>query len=110
MPSVANLVQVGDWSRTHREQLTSLARATPAAMAGYIINTTIAVWAFYTVIPNFELLFWAATSYVVSGVVGWRALRTRPQKRSTANSPWRRTAMPWVFAVDPNRQVRRDPG
>ena len=99
MPSVANLVQVGDWSRTHREQLASLARATPAAMAGYAINTTIAVWAFYTAIPNFELLFWAATSYVVSGVVGWRALRGRPQKPSSANSPWRRTAMPWVFAV-----------
>ena len=43
MPSVANLVQVGDWSRTHREQLASLARATPAAMAGYAINTTIAL-------------------------------------------------------------------
>jgi diguanylate cyclase (GGDEF)-like protein len=99
MPSVANLVQVGDWSRTHREQLAGLARATPAAMAGYAINTTIAVWAFYTAIPNFELLFWAATSYVVSGVVGWRALRARPQKPSSANSPWRRTAMPWVLAV-----------
>jgi len=60
MPLVANLVQVGDWPRTHREQLASLARATPAAMAGYAINTSIAVWAFYTAIP--KLLLWAASS------------------------------------------------
>jgi len=99
MPLVANLVQVGDWPRTHREQLASLARATPAAMAGYAINTSIAVWAFYTAIPNFELLLWATTAYVVSGVVGWRALRVRPKKPLASDSAWRRTAMPWVFAV-----------
>ena len=99
MPLVANLVHVGDWPRTHREQLASLARATPAAMAGYAINTSIGVWAFYTAIPNFELLLWATTAYIVSGVVGWRAVRTRPKKPIASDSALSKTAMPWVFAV-----------
>jgi diguanylate cyclase (GGDEF)-like protein len=87
------------WPSFHREQLASLARATPASMAGFAINTTIALWAFYTIIPNLELLIWAAAAYTISGVVGLRALRRRPRKSSKTQSPWRTTTRPWQFAI-----------
>ncbi len=69
-------------------------------MAGYALNTSIAVWAFYAVIPASVLFPWAAAAYFVCGVVGWRALRgARKTKTLASKSPWRRTAMPWIFAV-----------
>jgi hypothetical protein len=69
-------------------------------MAGYALNASIAVWAFYAVIPTSVLLSWAAAAYFLCGVVGWRALRgARKNKSYTSKSPWRRTAMPWIFAI-----------
>jgi diguanylate cyclase (GGDEF)-like protein len=68
-----------NWISTpvHREQLASIARATPPAMAGYAINVALATIAFRGLIPLHGLVLWTLCSFAVCGYVGVRSLRRR---------------------------------
>lgn len=69
-----------DLTHVHRDQLASIARATPAAMAGYAVNAAIAVIAFHGSLPTIELAIWAACSLAMCTWVGIRSLRHRNLK------------------------------
>ncbi len=93
MLRVLNAVRREDLARVHRDQLASLARATPTAMAGYAINVLIAVVAFRGLIPGVELAAWAVASLAICSFIGLRSvtrsLRTRQSEASKPGSPLR---------------------
>ncbi len=108
---VLNAVRREDLTRVHRDQLASLARATPTAMAGYAINVVIAVVAFRGLIPGVELAAWAVASLAICSFIGLRSvtrsLRTRQSEASKPGSPLRDgrwallialvSALPWAI-------------
>lgn len=108
---VLNAVRREDLTRVHRDQLASLARATPTAMAGYAINVVIAVVAFRGLIPGVELAAWAVASLAICSFIGLRSvtrsLRTRQSESSKQGSPLRdgrwallialASALPWAI-------------
>lgn len=108
---VLNAVHREDLIRVHRDQLASLARATPTAMAGYAINVVIAVVAFRGLIPGVELAAWAVASLAICSFIGLRSvtrsLRTRQSEASKPGSPLRdgrwallialASALPWAI-------------
>lgn len=110
MLRVLNAVRREDLTRVHRDQLASLARATPTAMAGYAINVVIAVVAFRGLIPGVELAAWAVASLAICSFIGLRSvtrsLRTRQSEASKQGSPLRdgrwallialASALPWA--------------
>lgn len=110
MLRVLNAVRREDLTRVHRDQLASLARATPTAMAGYAINVVIAVVAFRGLIPGVELAAWAVASLAICSFIGLRSvtrsLRTRQSEASKPGSPLRdgrwallialASALPWA--------------
>lgn len=110
MLRVLNAVRREDLTRVHRDQLASLARATPTAMAGYAINVVIAVVAFRGLIPGVELAAWAVASLAICSFIGLRSvtrsLRTRQSEASKPGSPLRDgrwallialvSALPWA--------------
>jgi diguanylate cyclase (GGDEF)-like protein len=65
----------------HRDQLASVARATPAAMAGYALNVIIAVVAFRTLVPGAELAAWATVSLAICSFIGFRSVARGLRKR-----------------------------
>jgi diguanylate cyclase (GGDEF)-like protein len=69
----------------HREQLASIARATPAAMMGYAINVSLATLAFHNTIPPAELALWTILSLAIASYVGVRSLQrsARPARQPT---------------------------
>jgi diguanylate cyclase (GGDEF)-like protein len=95
------------WTSVHKEQLASIARATPAAMIGYAINVLLATLAFSQLLPLGQLLTWTLCSLAVCGYVALRALCRRHAARmkdhgSPAFRPARRLllfsvllALPW---------------
>lgn len=111
MLRVLNAVRREDLARVHRDQLASLARATPTAMAGYAINVLIAVVAFRGLIPGVELAAWAVASLAICSFIGLRSvtrsLRTRQSEASKPGSPLRdgrwallialASALPWAI-------------
>lgn len=111
MLRVLNAVRREDLARVHRDQLASLARATPTAMAGYAINVVIAVVAFRGLIPGVELAAWAVASLAICSFIGLRSvtrsLRTRQSEASKPGSPLRdgrwallialASALPWAI-------------
>ncbi len=111
MLRVLNAVRREDLTRVHRDQLASLARATPTAMAGYAINVVIAVVAFRRLIPGVELAAWAVASLAICSFIGLRSvtrsLRTRQSESSKQGSPLRdgrwallialASALPWAI-------------
>lgn len=111
MLRVLNAVRREDLTRVHRDQLASLARATPTAMAGYAINVLIAVVAFRGLIPGVELAAWAVASLAICSFIGLRSvtrsLRTRQSEASKPGSPLRdgrwallialASALPWAI-------------
>lgn len=74
-----------DWSSVHREQIASIARATPAAMAGYAINVLLATIAFNGSARWQSLLLWTILSLSICGYVGLRSLHGRANRRAPAN-------------------------
>ncbi|CEJ86030.1 Diguanylate cyclase/phosphodiesterase [Hyphomicrobium sp. GJ21] len=108
---VLNAVRREDLTRVHRDQLASLACATPTAMAGYAINVVIAVIAFRGLIPGVELAAWAVASLAICSFIGLRSvtrsLRTRQPEASKQGSPLRdgrwallialASALPWAI-------------
>lgn len=103
MLSVVHAVQWAELSRAHRDQLASLARATPAAMAGYAVNVAIAVLAFHSLIPGVELAVWAAASFAICSTVGIRSMRRSKVKRQSSatevGSPLRDAKKAWLFGL-----------
>jgi diguanylate cyclase (GGDEF)-like protein len=111
MLRVLNAVRREDLTRVHRDQLASLARATPTAMAGYAINVVIAIVAFRGLIPGVELAAWAVASLAICSFIGLRSvtrsLRTRQSEASKQGSPLRdgrwallialASALPWAI-------------
>ena len=111
------------WAHVHRDQLASLARATPAAMVGYAVNTAIAIFEFHGVIPDAQLFAWAACSFGLSAYVGVRAARIRPTAFDAAKGspvrsarkallfgvllalPWTVLATEWVGSVESSSEV-----
>jgi diguanylate cyclase (GGDEF)-like protein len=76
-----------DWSSVHREQLASIARATPAAATGYAINVALAAIAFHDLTPIPGLIVWTVCSLAICGYAGVRSLRNRRKKiRATGSS------------------------
>jgi len=73
-------------TRAHRDQLASLARTTPAAMAGYGLNIVIAVIAFRGLLPGVELAAWAVVSLGLCSFVGVRSV-TRSLRRREPLAP-----------------------
>jgi diguanylate cyclase (GGDEF)-like protein len=73
------------WSSVHKEQLASIARATPAAMAGYAINVLLATIAFSDLIRWPALLLWTLFALAICSFVGIRSLRNRANHRTSAN-------------------------
>lgn len=103
MLSVVHAVQWAELTRAHRDQLASLARATPAAMAGYAVNVAIAVLAFHGLIPGVELTVWAAASFAICWTVGIRSIRRSKLKRQSPatelGSPLRDAKKAWLFGL-----------
>ena len=93
------------------DQFEGVARATPAAMLGHCLNTSIAVVAFYKVAGIWELALWAASSYLIAAYVFWRRLRAAQRALRSPNTsgwPLRRAerraivfaamlALPWAY-------------
>jgi diguanylate cyclase (GGDEF)-like protein len=101
MPDFTRYFGQANWAYAHRDQLASLARATPAAMVGYAFNTAVATAAFWGVIPDAKLLIWAACSIGLCSFVGIRALRRRDRKhgRRPDSSPLRSARRALALAV-----------
>jgi len=64
-------------SEFERHQLSVVARVTPHAMAGHILNTTVLALALTGSIPSTQLIIWCAYSYAIALVVLYRHLRRR---------------------------------
>src|SRR6476660_6727581 len=64
-------------SEFERHQLSVVARVTPHAMAGHILNTTVLALALAGSIPGTQLIIWCAYSYAIALVVLYRHLRRR---------------------------------
>ena len=85
-----------------RHQLDVIARVTPHAMAGHVLNTTVLVVSLAGSIPNTELIVWCAYSYAVALIVLYRHMRSRGREpRSFQRAAKRATiyalflALPW---------------
>jgi len=87
--------------RVHRDQLASLARATPPAMAGYAINVAIAVFAFRSEIPHIQLAAWAMFALAICATVAFRALRRRhvEPERPAGRTPLKDARSAWLFGL-----------
>ncbi|HEX5443917.1 MAG TPA: GGDEF domain-containing protein, partial [Pirellulales bacterium] len=101
MPDFTRYFGRASWAFAHRDQLASLARATPAAMVGYVFNTAVAIGAFWGQVPDAKLLIWGVCSIGVCSFVGVRALRWRKRKRDRRqdSSPLRNAHSALVFAI-----------
>lgn len=104
----------------YREQIASVVRTTPLAMAGYAVNILIAIVAFAGVIPQDWLTLWAVCSLLLCAVIGWRALPVRQPKGRRGNirdagaslvfapllaMPWLALAFCWIGLLDSERQM-----
>src|SRR5215813_12872613 len=64
-------------SHFQRHQLEVIARVTPHAMAGHILNTTVLAIAVAGSIPTIQLIIWCSYSYAVALAVLYRHARNR---------------------------------
>jgi len=103
MFSVRTAIRREGLTRAHRDQLASLARATPAAMAGYASNVVIAVIAFRGLVPGVELAAWAVVSLAFCSFIaircGTRGLRKRQSPTRESCSPVRDAKWALLFGL-----------
>jgi PAS domain S-box-containing protein len=85
-----------------RRQLEVIARVTPHAMAGHILNTTVLAVAIAGSIPTTELILWCVYSYAIALVLLYRHVRGRGRvPRNFGHAASRATvyalllALPW---------------
>jgi hypothetical protein len=64
-------------SHFQRHQLEVIARVTPYAMAGHILNTTVLAIAVAGSIPTTQLIIWCSYSYLIALIVLDRHARNR---------------------------------
>src|SRR6266852_9462010 len=90
-------------SHFQRHQLDVIARVTPHAMAGHILNTTVLAIAVAGSIPTIQLIIWCSYSYAVAVAVLYRHARNRARvPRSFRRAVGRATtyafflALPWA--------------
>ncbi len=98
---LSNVFNGRGWTFAHRDQLASIARATPAAMVGYAINVVLAVLAFRDVLSAPKLAAWTVGSLAVCAIVFFRSVgssnRRRPGSSATGN-PRRRVRNALLFS------------
>jgi PAS domain-containing protein len=89
-------------SQFQRQQLDIIARVTPHAMAGHILNTTVMAIAVAGAVPKIQLIVWCVYSYAIALVLLYRHVRSRGHvPRSFARAARRATvyafflALPW---------------
>jgi diguanylate cyclase (GGDEF)-like protein len=73
-----------NWSSAHKEQLASIARATPPAMIGYAVNVALAAIAFHDSIPPGSLALWTTGALAICGFVGIRSIRSGSRARAVS--------------------------
>ena len=87
-------------SKFQSHQLEVIARVTPHAMAGHILNTTVLAIALAGSMPTAELIAWCICSYGVALVVLYRHLRNRGRTpRSFPRAARRATAYAFLLAL-----------
>jgi PAS domain S-box-containing protein len=64
-------------SHFQRRQLEVIARVTPYAMAGHMLNTTVLAIAVVGAIPTAQLIIWCSYSYLIAFIVLYRHARNR---------------------------------
>ncbi len=88
-------------SRFQRRQLEVIARVTPHAMAGHILNTTIMAIAVVGSIPTMQLIIWCSYSYAVALVVLYRHVRNRARVPKRFGRAARRATVYGLFLALP---------
>jgi PAS domain S-box-containing protein len=87
-------------SHFQRHQLEVIARVTPYAMAGHILNTTILAIAVAGSIPTTQLIIWCGYSYAIALVVLYRHARSRARvPKSFRRAAGKATAYAFFLAV-----------
>src|SRR5215470_131688 len=87
-------------SHFQRHQLEVIARVTPCAMAGHILNTTILAIAVAGSIPTAQLIIWCGYSYVIALVVLYRHASNRARiPKSFRRAAGKATAYAFFLAV-----------
>jgi PAS domain S-box-containing protein len=87
-------------SHFQSHQLEVIARVTPHAMAGHILNTTVMSVAVIGTIPATELITWCGYSYAIAVVVLYRHVRNRSRiPRSFQRAARRATIYSFFLAV-----------
>jgi hypothetical protein len=91
-------------SQFQSHQLEVIARVTPHAMVGHVLNTTVLAIAVAGSVPNTQLIGWCIYSYAIALVVLYRHARSRGRaprnfpraaRRATAYAVF--LALPWAF-------------
>ena len=93
-------------SQFESHQLEVIARVTPHAMAGHMLNTTVLAIALAGSIPMAELIGWCAYSYAIALIVLYRHVRNRGRAPRSFQRAVRRAtiyalllALPWSAIV-----------
>jgi PAS domain S-box-containing protein len=83
-----------------RRQLEVIARVTPHAMGGHILNTTVLAFAVAGSIPTAELILWCVYSYAIALVLLYRHVRGRGRvPRSLRRATSRATVYAFLLAL-----------
>ena len=83
-----------------RRQLEIIARVTPHAMAGHILNTTVLAFAVAGSIPPAELIVWCVYSYAIALVLLYRHVSVRGRvPRNFRRAASRATVYAFLLAV-----------
>lgn len=87
-------------SHFQRHQLEVIARVTPHAMAGHILNTTVLAIAVAGAIPTTQLITWCSYSYAIALVVLYRHVRNRSRvPKDFRRAAGRATAFAFFLAL-----------
>ena len=87
-------------SHFQRHQLDVIARVTPHAMAGHILNTTVLAIAVAGSIPTIQLIIWCSYSYAVALAVLYRHARNRARvPKNFRRAAGRATAYAFFLAL-----------
>ena len=87
------------WSSVHKDQLASIARATPAATVGDSVNIVLAFIAFRNTIPSTPLAIWGSAALSLCWYVGGRSLRRSCSKAGDEGQPVRSASKAMLFGL-----------
>jgi PAS domain S-box-containing protein len=87
-------------SQFERHQLDVIARVTPHAMAGHLLNTTVLAVAVAGSIPTAQLIIWCIYSYAIALVLLYRHVRSRERvPRSFRRAAGRASAYAFLLSL-----------